>query len=126
LVEVAINSFDLLNAMYAAVHLLMLAATMTRLWAAINAVIDTPNAAHVFHCIPPRASNLAYSSVVLEMGFLHSLKKQVTFRADAFQTVDAKLDGRVQRAARLQAVLNGDWREPVLEHYCYESHTGGP
>ena len=65
LVDVAIESFDLLNAMYAAVHLLMLAATVTRLWAAVSTVIDTPSAAHVFHCIPPRASNLAYYSVVL-------------------------------------------------------------
>jgi hypothetical protein len=124
--EVAIDSFDLLNAMYAAVHLLMLVATVTGLWAAVNAVIATPNVAHVFHCIPPRASNLAYSSVVLELKILLSLKKQFTFSAVAFQTVDAKLDGRVQRAAILQSVLNGDWREPVLEHYCYGSQTGGP
>ena len=67
----------------------MLVATVTGLWAAVNLVIDTPNAVHVFHCIPPRASNLAYSSVVLEVTLLHSLKKQVTFRADACQTVDA-------------------------------------
>jgi ABC-type branched-subunit amino acid transport system permease subunit len=87
------------------------------LLAAVNTAIDTPDAVHVFHCIPPSASNIAYSSVVLELTILHSRKNQVTFRADAFQTMDAKLDGRVQRAARLQAVLNGDWREPVLAHY---------
>ena len=42
LVEVAIDSFHLLNAMYAAVHLLMLVATVTGLWAAVNAVIGAP------------------------------------------------------------------------------------
>ena len=123
IVEAVVKLYNIINPMFCATHLLMLAATLMPLWAAVNEIVDEME---IFWGEKPPAEHAEYNAFVLKQSFLREQAKREACGQHARQATQRE-QKRQSTASMFGAFYNGDWkRGSKLQHYCWDADECRP